>query len=77
MSGRTARTDEVVAWDNTIQQQGSNRGAVEVSILASDEFFADANKDPSTFITHVYQDVLKRTPSQSEINFWLSVYDSH
>jgi hypothetical protein len=74
--GRNPRTDEIVAW-LTQFQNGSNRAMVEAGIIASDEFFALANKDPSTFIVHTYQDVFLRTPNQTEINFWLNVYNQN
>jgi hypothetical protein len=74
--GRNPRTDEVVSW-LTQFQNGSNRAMVEAGIIASDEFFALASKEPSTFIVHTYQDVFLRTPSQTEINFWLNVYNQN
>jgi hypothetical protein len=74
--GRNPRTDEIVAW-LTQFQNGSNRSQVAAGIIASDEFFALAAKDPSTFIIHTYQDVFLRTPSQSEINVWLAVYNQN
>jgi hypothetical protein len=74
--GRAPRTDEVVSW-LTQFQAGANRAQVAAGIIASDEFFALASKDPSTFITHAYQDVFLRTPNQSEVNFWLTVYNQN
>jgi len=74
--GRNPRTDEIVAW-LTQFQNGSNRAMVEAGIIASNEFFAQASKDPSTFIVHTYQDVFLRTPSQAEINIWLNVYNQN
>jgi len=74
--GRNPRTDEIVAW-LTQFQNGSNRAMVAAGIIASNEFFALAGKDPSTFIIHTYQDVFLRTPSQSEINTWLNVYNQN
>ena len=71
--GRAARPDEVNAWLARFQQ-GETRASVAAGILASDEFFADANNTPSTFIVHVYQDVLHRTPNSSEVLFWMRVY---
>src|SRR5438270_10247726 len=62
--GRAPRTDEVVSW-LTQFQAGANRVQVAAGIIASDEVFALAGKNPSTFITHTYQDVFLRTPSQS------------
>jgi Domain of unknown function (DUF4214) len=72
--GRLARNDEIAAW-LSVFQQGANRADVATSFVNSDEFFADAGRDPTTFIVHAYQDVLARTPSQGEVNFWLNVYN--
>jgi Domain of unknown function (DUF4214) len=72
--GRLARSDEIAAWLGAIQQ-GANRADVATGFVASDEFFADAGRDPTTFIVHAYQDVLSRTPSQNEVNSWLNVYN--
>jgi hypothetical protein len=74
--GRIARNDEVIAWLNQVQA-GVNRAGVAAGIIASNEFFGEANNDPTTFIIHTYQDVLLRTPSQTEINFWLNVYNNN
>jgi hypothetical protein len=74
--GRQPRTDEIVSW-LTQFQAGANRAQVAAGIIASDEFFALAAKDPATFITHAYQDVFLRTPAQSEVNFWLAVFNQN
>ncbi len=63
-------------WLNALAN-GSSTFAVAAGIIASNEFFALAGKDPSTFITHTYQDVFLRTPTQSEVNFWLAVYNQN
>ena len=73
--GRLARSDEIAAW-LSVFQQGANRADVSTGFVNSDEFFADAGRNPSTFIVHAYQDVLGRTPAQNEVNSWLNVFNS-
>jgi hypothetical protein len=46
---------------------------VEIGIVNSGEFFQRHGNNNSDFIVGVYQTVLRRTPSQAEINFWLGV----
>jgi hypothetical protein len=74
--GRAASNAEVNAWVNVFQQ-GATRANVEADIIASNEFFADANNDPRTFITHIYQEVLQRTPASSEVDAWMNVYNQN
>ncbi|HEV3084645.1 MAG TPA: DUF4214 domain-containing protein [Gemmataceae bacterium] len=74
--GRSPGLNEVVFWLNQFQA-GADRTSVAAAIIASDEFFAEAANDPSTYITHVYQDLFLRTPAQTEINFWLNVYNQN
>ena len=73
--GRLARSDEIAAW-LSVFQQGANRADVATGFVNSDEFFADAGRNPSTFIVQTYQTVLGRTPAQNEVNFWLNVFNA-
>jgi hypothetical protein len=74
--GRLPEPGAVNAW-LTFESLGFGRADVATQILASDEFFRDHSNIPSSFITGVYQDVLNRTPSQTEINIWLTVYNQN
>jgi hypothetical protein len=74
--GRSPEAGAVNGWLN-FEAQGHGRADVASQILASDEFFRDHSNLPSSFITGVYQDVLNRTPSQAEINIWLTVYNQN
>jgi hypothetical protein len=56
-------------------RSGSNRAAVESTIIGSTEYFVDHGVNDSTFVIGVYQNVLLRTPSNTEVNFW--VQDLH
>jgi hypothetical protein len=74
--GRTANDDEVGHWIGQFQR-GWTRADVANDIVASDEFFADSNNDPTQFIVNAYETVLGRDPGQDEVGFWLDVYGSN
>jgi len=74
--GRAPEAGAVNTW-LMFEAQGHGRADVASQILASDEFFRDHSNLPSSFIVGVYQDVLNRTPSQAEINIWLTVYNQN
>jgi hypothetical protein len=74
--GRAASSAEVNAWLNVFQR-GATRANVEADIIASNEFFADAGNNTRTFITHIYQDVLLRTPASSEVDAWVNVFNQN
>ncbi|WP_372595184.1 DUF4214 domain-containing protein [Actinotalea sp.] len=44
---------------------------VEAGFVASDEYWAKAAGTPSTWVTQLYRDVLHRTPSSSEVRYWV------
>jgi len=52
-------------------RSGTNRAAVESTIIGSTEYFVDHGVNDSTFVIGVYQNVLLRTPSNAEVNFWV------
>jgi len=52
-------------------RSGSNRAAVESTILGSTEYFVDHGINDTNFVIAAYQDVLLRTPSNIEVNFWV------
>jgi hypothetical protein len=54
-------------------QLGMNRATFVSLVVGSDEFFLRQGGNNVNFIIGVYQTVLLRTPSQPEVNFWLSV----
>jgi len=55
----------------TALSTGSNRSAVESTIIGSTEFFVDHGINDTAFVIATYQNVLLRTPSNIEINFWV------
>ena len=58
-------------WINDLNQ-GMPPDQALASILGSAEFYARAGSTPQGFITLLYQDVLQRPPTPSELSFWVS-----
>jgi len=53
-------------------ESGVSIQSVTASILASNEFFNKNGANNTSFIVALYNDVLGRSPSQAEIDIWLS-----
>jgi hypothetical protein len=71
--GRSASSSEVSYWVNQFASGQTNENLV-AGFTGSNEYFTVANKgndDRATWINSVYQDVLGRTPSASEVQYWL------
>lgn len=60
----------MVYWVNQLNQ-GKAADEVLAGILGSDEYYARAGSSPVGFLTQLYNDILKRAPAPSELNFWL------
>jgi hypothetical protein len=58
-------------WINDLNA-GLPPDQVLASILGSDEFYARAGSNPQGYITMLYEDILKRPPTPSELSFWVS-----
>jgi hypothetical protein len=71
--GRSPEPGAVNVW-LAFLAHGHNRNDVAINILGSTEFFNLRGGDSSNFIIGVYQDVLNRIPSTTEISSWLNVY---
>jgi hypothetical protein len=74
-SGFLGRSPDPGAVDHWLAdiQQGADRADVAARIVASDEYFQLHNGDNTDFIIGAYQDVLGRTPDDSEVAYWLGV----
>jgi hypothetical protein len=70
--GRAPEAGAVNFWLSRFQQ-GFTREDVAIDIIGSREFFLDHGSNNAGFIVGVYQDILRRTPSNGEVAFWLSV----
>ncbi len=74
--GRPAALSEREAWANAMLGGTLTPEQVQASTLASQEFFNDVGDDNAMFVSRLFQDVLGRYPSSSELQYWLSVLTS-
>ncbi len=74
--GRPAALSEREAWANAMLAGTLTPEQVQASTLASQEFFNDVGDDNALFVSRLFQDVLGRYPSSSELQYWLSVLNS-
>jgi hypothetical protein len=51
---------------------GANRLAVAATIMGSTEYFADHGNTNTGFVDAAYAEVLGRTPSSTELSFWVT-----
>jgi hypothetical protein len=51
--------------------QGTPADRVLASILGSDEYYLRAGSTPQGFITQLYQQVLQRAPTPTELSYWV------
>jgi hypothetical protein len=67
------RAPDAVGLNNLLSQlqQGQGEGVVEAEFLASNEYILDHGNTPVGFVLGLYQDLLGRTPTLNELNFWL------
>jgi hypothetical protein len=72
--GRSASGTEVSYWVNQFANNSQTNEDLVAGFVGSTEYFTVANKgndDRTTWLRSVYSDVLGRTPSASEIQYWL------
>jgi len=65
----------LASWLNGINS-GVTIEQAEASFLASAEYYAKAGATNSLWVTRLYQDVLRRIPAPSEVQFWASRVDA-
>lgn len=68
--GRTPDPSGIITWVNALNQ-GQPPDAVLSSILGSDEYYQRAGSTPDWFIARLYADVVGRSPTPSELDFWV------
>ena len=68
--GRLARPEEVNFWVQHFRNGGTYLQMLTTG-LASGEYYQRCGLNPSTFITHLFEDVLRRAPSVYEMQVWL------
>ena len=62
------------AWGDMLRQ-GSSALEVQAGILGSEEYYRNHANDPGQFITGLYNDVLGRNPSHTQVGAWLDEWD--
>jgi hypothetical protein len=69
--GRAPEAGGVSFWLSQMQL-GLNRAGLADSIVGSEEYFLRHGRNNTDFVVGVYEDVLHRAPSTTELDFWLS-----
>lgn len=69
--GRPPDPAGAAGWVNALNQ-GTPPDQVLAGMLGSAEFYSRAGSTPQGYITLLYQDILGRPPTVSELNFWVS-----
>ncbi|HLJ96534.1 MAG TPA: DUF4214 domain-containing protein, partial [Gemmataceae bacterium] len=68
--GRQADPSGLASWTAQLNQ-GTPADEVLATILGSPEFYTKAGSTPEGFITLLFMDILHRSPTPSELNFWV------
>ncbi len=69
--GRAPDSGGLSFWLNDLAQ-GGNRETVAIGILSSQEYINNHNANPDTIVIGFFENVLGRSPSQSELTFFAS-----
>jgi hypothetical protein len=69
---RTPSAAEVQPYNNRLIA-GESQDALRVSFFASEEFFNDAGRNNAQFVNNLYTQILQRSPSVEEVNYWVNV----
>jgi Domain of unknown function (DUF4214) len=67
------RAPDAAGLNNLLSQlqQGQGEGVVEAEFVSSTEYILDHGNTATGFVLGLYQDLLGRTPTLNELNFWL------
>jgi hypothetical protein len=71
---RAPTAQEATTWVQNLG--GSTTDSADATILSSAEYYQDQSKNDSTWVTSLYQNVLGRAPSTTELNQWLQTLKS-
>lgn len=61
----------LASWLSSLTSSGDYLG-VEVSVLASEQYFREAGGTTAGFLDHLFRDVLDRAPDASGLSYWTS-----
>src|SRR5262249_45298091 len=70
----TPTLDAEQPWVDLLAVQ--NEESVLSAFLGSEPYFAEANFDNGTFLTHLYQNLLGRTPNASEVQLFQNTLEA-
>jgi hypothetical protein len=68
--GRAPDPAGLAGWTTQLNQ-GTPADAILAAILGSPEFYVKAGSTPEGYITLLYNDILRRSPSPTELGFWV------
>jgi hypothetical protein len=67
---REPSADDVRTWSAHLRR-GGDYFAMLGTLLASEEYWARSNADPRTLVIRLYADMLRRQPTEQEVQEWL------
>jgi hypothetical protein len=70
--GRAPDASGLAYWLNLMQNQGFSDEHLEAGFIGSTEYINDHGGAGAGWITGMYVDLLGRTPSQTEVQYWLN-----
>jgi Domain of unknown function (DUF4214) len=73
--GRTPDATGLQFWLTNLEQ-GMAPEAVEAGIASSAEFQTDYNNDAATWLTGLYNDILRRAPDAAGFSYWMNALQS-
>jgi hypothetical protein len=74
--GRQPTASELTTASALLQRDG-RIAELATQLVASPEYFALHGSDNTQWVTGLYQDLLGRTPSTAEVQFWMGQLNSH
>jgi hypothetical protein len=74
--GRSASSSEVLGWATQMQQGSLSDEQLEADFIGSAEYIGAHGGPGAGWVTGMYHDLLGRSPSQAEINGWVSALNN-
>ena len=68
---REPSSNELTQWVWAFQK-GTTLTDAQVTFLSSEDYFVRQGRNPNTFMTGLYGEVLNRAPSQAEVTAWVN-----
>ena len=74
-AGRSPSGSEINYYSGVVRNQGSLEGYIQ--LLGSEDYFVtQAQWNWETYVTRLYQTFLGRSPSSSELRFWVTQFQN-